>query len=248
MYYYTVLKTDKHERLVNRQQNSNLKKQQLFTASSSSDNKKSTFSKDLCKAILCANIPLYKLTNIEFWSFLEKYTLHDIPTESTLRKTYVDDCYNETMDNFRKSITVKKNWVSIDETTDVEGRFIANVIVGTLLVDGPGEIFLLTFEVLEKGNFSTIAKLFDKSIFLLWPDGIQHNNVLLFLSDAAPYIIKAGTILKVFYSKMVHVTCLAHAMHKIAEEISSKFPEVDKLISRVKQVFLKASSRTIKNF
>jgi len=34
-------------------------------------------------------------------------------------------------------------------------------------------------------------------------------------------------------------------MHRIAEEIRSHFPNVDKLISRVKQVFLKAPSRTI---
>jgi len=165
--------------------------------------------------------------------------------ESTLRKTYVDDCYNETMDCIRKSITRKKIWVSIDETIDVEGRFIVNVIVGTLLVEGPSEIFLLASEVLEKAKFSTIAKLFDSSMFLLWPDGIQHNNVLLFLSDAAPYMIKAGTAIKALYSKMVHVTCLAHAMHRIAEKIRGKFPGVDKLISRVKQVFLKAPSRTM---
>jgi hypothetical protein len=75
----------------------------------------------------------------------------------------------------------KKIWISID----VEGRFIANVIIGTLLVDEPSEIFLLVSEILEKANFSTIAKLFDNSMFLLWPGGIQHNNVLLFLSDAA---------------------------------------------------------------
>lgn len=122
--------------------------------------------------MLCANIPLHKLTNIEFRSFLEKYTFNNILTESTLRITYVDDCYNGTMDCIRKSITGKKIWVSIDETTDVEGRFIANVIVGTLLIDKPGEVFLLTSEVLEKANFSTVAKLFDKSMFLLWPDGI----------------------------------------------------------------------------
>lgn len=79
----------------------------------------------------------------------------------------MNDCYNETMHSIRKHISDKKIWVSIDETIDVEGRFIANVIVGTLLIDGPGEIFLLTTEVLEKVNFSTIAKLFDNSMFLL---------------------------------------------------------------------------------
>lgn len=45
----------------------------------------------------------------------------------------------------KKSITGKKIWVSVDETTDVEGKFITNVIaVGILLVDGLAEIFLLT--------------------------------------------------------------------------------------------------------
>lgn len=113
------------------------------------------------------------------------------------------------------------------------------------MVDGPDEIFLLTPEFLEKANFSTVAKLFDKPMFLLWPGGIKHNNMLLFLNDAAPYLLKAGTAITALYSKMVHVTCLAHAMHRVAEEIHSKFPGVGKLISRVKPVFLKAPSRTI---
>lgn len=58
-------------------------------------------------------------------------------------------------------------------------------------------------------------------------------------------MIKAGTAIKALYSKMVHVTCLAHAMHRIAEDIRGKFPGADKLISRVKQVFLKAPSHTM---
>jgi hypothetical protein len=39
--------------------------------------------------MLCANIPLYKITNIEFRSFLEKYTLQDIPMESTPLSTSI---------------------------------------------------------------------------------------------------------------------------------------------------------------
>lgn len=44
---------------------------------------------------------------------------------------------------------------------------------------------------------------------------------------------------------MVHVTCLAHALHRVAEEIRNQFPEVDELISCVKKVFLKAPSRVV---
>jgi len=45
----------------------------------------------------------------------------------------------------KKVLLEKKIWVSVDETTDVDGKFIANVItIGLLLVDGLAEIFLLT--------------------------------------------------------------------------------------------------------
>jgi len=69
-------------------------------------------------------------------------------------------------------------------------------------------MFLLNSEVLEKTNHSTIAKLFDKSLLILWPRGILHNNVLLFLSDAAPYMVKVATSIQTFYSKMIHGTCI----------------------------------------
>ncbi|XP_025423338.1 uncharacterized protein LOC112692763 [Sipha flava] len=44
---------------------------------------------------------------------------------------------------------------------------------------------------------------------------------------------------------MIHLTCLAHGIHRVAESIREKFKKVDKLISRVKQVFLKAPSRVL---
>ncbi|KAL4096902.1 hypothetical protein QTP88_021777 [Uroleucon formosanum] len=176
------LKTNKHEMLAARRKvesKSSEYTQQLFTVS----NKKSVFSKDLCKALMTANIPVHKISNTEFRNFLEKYTLHAVPSERN------------------------KIWVSIDETTDVEGRYIANVVVGTLLSDGPGKIFLLTTEVLEKANYSTITKLFDNAMFLLWPN--------------------------------------AHGLHRVAEEVRVNYRKVDKLVSSVKQIFLKAPSRTV---
>lgn len=62
------------------------------------------------------------------------------------------------MDKIRVTVQDKKIWVSIDETTDSNGRYVANVIIGTLEIDCPGEIMLLISEVLEKVNHSTIAK------------------------------------------------------------------------------------------
>lgn len=73
--------------------------------------------------------------------------------------------------------------------------------------------------------------------------GIQHDNVILFITDAAPYMVKAAKSIQAFYSKMIHVTCLAHGLHRVCEKIRIEFPKVDELISNMKKVFLKAPAR-----
>jgi len=47
------------------------------------------------------------------------------------------------VNKIRNSVGKNKIWVSIDETSDVDGRFLTNVVVGTFKHEQPGEIFLL---------------------------------------------------------------------------------------------------------
>jgi len=47
-------------------------------------------------------------------------------------------------------------------------------------------------DILEKINQSTIVKAFDKAMFILWPQGIKNDNILLFISDDASFMVKAG--------------------------------------------------------
>lgn len=137
----------------------------------------------------------------------------------------------------------KKNWLSIDQTTDTIGRYIANTVISTLEIGNPGNVFLLDSTILEKTNSGTNVRVFDQSLSPLWPGGDQRENVLLFSSDAAPYVVKAGKALKLLYSKTEHVTRLVHALHRVAEEIRNVFPKVNELISNVKKIFLKAPYR-----
>ncbi|KAE9534788.1 hypothetical protein AGLY_008080 [Aphis glycines] len=83
------------------------------------------------------------------------------------------------------------------------------------------------------------------SLFLLWPEDLRRDDVLLFITDAAPYMVKAARSLDIFYTNMIHLTCLAHGLHRIAEEIRKHFPKVDNLISNGKKIFLKALSRVL---
>jgi len=50
------------------------------------------------------------------------YNEKDVPSEATLRLGF----FEETMDTIKFELSGKKIWVSIDETSDIEGRFVAN--------------------------------------------------------------------------------------------------------------------------
>ena len=67
-------------------------------------------------------------------------------------------------------------------------------------------------------------------MFLLWPEGIRYDDVLLFVTDTAPYTIKAGKAVQASYPKMVHITCFAHGLHRVAEEVRANFSQVDSLV------------------
>ena len=161
------LETGKHKKCVERK---NSKGQQLFLAGSlGKQGKLSPFSLDLCIAFTAADIPLYKLENPQLRSFFSKYLRpsDSIPHDSTLRKTYLSIWYHSTMNLIQEKVAGHKVWISIDETVDVKGRQVANVIVGIFLIDGLGKQYLLTTEILEKTNHSTIGRLFTESIKLL---------------------------------------------------------------------------------
>jgi len=121
--------------------------QQVSTMQFINVNQLSPFIYDLTNAFLLANIPLNKLENPILKDFLEKYTNKSIPDRSSIKKNYVSKCYNNTKNKIIQYVAVKKIWVSLDETTDTEGRFVANFIVGTLEVGCPGKTFLLNCEV-----------------------------------------------------------------------------------------------------
>lgn len=203
-----------------------------------------TFSVDLCKALVCSNIPWNKLNNPSFRAFLEKYCVNqNIPDESTMRKNYLDKIYLSTIEEIRNSIGDNFIWVAVDETTDALGRYVANIVVGKLCSEEPGKPHLLACKMLEKTNHLTISRFVNDSLRLLWPCGSKNEKVLVLLSDAAAYMVKAGKSLEVFYPNLIHLTCLAHALNRVAEEIRQAFPPVNNLISKVKKVFVKAPLR-----
>lgn len=202
------------------------------------------FAKELCEAFLSANIPLSKVQNTKLKCFLEKYSRHHVPDESTLRKNYVEQIYAEVNTEIRSLIGSHLLYFEVDETTDSCGRYIANLLIGCLNAEKAGKSYLISCKQLDKTNNCTITRFIHEGLtnFFL-PKPIPHEKVILMLSDAAPYMCKASTNLKIFFPNLIHTTCLAHGINRVAEEIRNQFPLVNELISNIKKNFLKAPLR-----
>ncbi|KAJ4446446.1 hypothetical protein ANN_13142 [Periplaneta americana] len=129
-------------------------------------------------------------------------------------------------------------WVSVDETTDSCGRYVANVFVGKMDSIDAGSPHLIMCTVSEKTNHATIARTVKYALRLLWPT-TEHEERLLALTNNAAYVLKAAGTLQVIYPKMIHITCIVHSLHRTAEEIRSQHPKPNNLISSVKKAFVK---------
>ncbi|KAJ4430665.1 hypothetical protein ANN_19255 [Periplaneta americana] len=97
---------EKHKRIL--QAGERKKQQMLLGQCTSANSANSLFYEELCQAFVSANISFQKLNNNVFRDFLQKYTGQSIPDESTIRKNYIESCYNKTIDAIRAKLDGKK--------------------------------------------------------------------------------------------------------------------------------------------
>lgn len=45
---------------------------------------------------------------------------------------------------------------------------------------------------------------------ILWPERMRYNDVLLHLSNTAPYIVKTGNEITIFYPEVIYVMCIVN--------------------------------------
>ena len=65
--------------------------------------------------------------------------------------------------------------------------------------------YLVSIVVLDKVNHSTVSAFFVDSLKVIWPDRILYN-ILVVRTDAATYMCKAMSGLKVSFPNMIHIT------------------------------------------
>lgn len=168
------IETAKHKKAVETKNKSTALKQTLMPEHQVPQ-KINQFHMDLCQMFVSANIPMKKIEHPKVVNFIESYTGKTMPSESLLRKKYVPILHDESLEKMRAKAKDKYIWVSIDETTDSEGRFVTNFIFGILddAEDSPerGKCYLFNMEAVEAANGNNMAKFLNDSLLLLWPNG-----------------------------------------------------------------------------
>jgi len=79
--------------------------------------------------------------------------------------------------------------------------------------------FLISCKELKKINYETVSRFVNDSLTEFFGGTLFQEEILHFISDAAPYMIKNGGALKIFYSNLIHITCVAHSLNCVAEKV-----------------------------
>ena len=225
--------TSKHQKALSKSGSS--QKTQTFIQNSSSTEREK-FTEKLVGSFVAADIPLFKLNHPAMKS-LFSYMNHPLPSETTCR-LHVSALAENDLDRIKQLLNGVPFFLIIDES-EISGDKYLNTVVGS--ASEPSRTYLLDCTVLP-GNVShqTIIHAIDDAVKLL---GADRSNFVLLLTDAAPYMIAATSILKQMFPRLFHVTCVAHLMHNCAQKVRAHYSNVDNLIARIKAATTKHQVR-----
>ncbi len=74
-------------------------------------------------------------------------------------------------------------------------------------------------------------------------EDLVYDKVKLVLTNGASYCLKAGKTLKGIFTELIHVTCVCHALNRVAKLARATYPKVNILTAEIKKIFVKSAQR-----
>lgn len=198
------------------------------------------FLYDFIFMLSVCNIPQNVVDNEEFRRFWRKYIPEwKLPTRRTLQ-VRLPTIKSTIMEHIAAELKNKKIWLTVDETTDARRNCILNILVRTLKSDEASVPLLLSSTILQNTNAEIIAETVKNTCGKF---NISVTQLSMIVTDGGSNMVKAAKLLKQSYPQLLHVTCLLHACHLVAEFIRKCYPKVDQLIASTKKIFIKSPKR-----
>ena len=190
--------------------------------------------RDMARGFVKANIPLNKIEQPDFRASLEKHTGKSCPHKSTLRRDYLFKEYTEKLDEIRKDLANSGIFIIVDESQDVQGRSIAAVLIGKSNAE-LSKPPLVDLQELEKTDNVFVTRLINTKLSKIYGAEIPYERVRILMSVAAAYLRRVGNNMKSsFYPNLLHITCMAHGLHRVAEFVRDKHKVAEKFIAATK--------------
>ena len=201
------------------------------------------FNKILANFCAKLMIPFNKASDEVFVSFIETFTHYKCPSRHSLAKSYLPLLSDEIIEKIRNKLENDYLWISTDETTDVKGRHVANVIIGPMNPEKPNKSYLIDRQVVPKCDNINIYLSVMTALSLLWPNQTKPNNILLFLSDSASYMHVAASNIKKDFPNLIHLTCLCHGLNLVYKFLKNEYDGSFGLVKLGGQIFMNCNIR-----
>ncbi|KAG0436027.1 hypothetical protein DMUE_4420 [Dictyocoela muelleri] len=188
---------------------------------------------DFVKILLNTGITLHKTGKDKMRSFLNKYTESCLKSTTHYQTSVVDKLYAEKYSELSSKFISKEYYLMFDETTDIKGHNLSNILVGLWSNSKENNPMLIKMVELRKSNADNVLKKV-LNIVSSFPDGnISKTKIKLVLSDMAPYALKELRLLKDVLPSLKHITCIAHMLHLVCETLRKESAISDRLFADI---------------
>lgn len=193
---------------------------------------------NIVSSFISAGISLNSLDNVKIRDMFEECFGFKLRTAQTYRTYTLPNIIKKQRELLLKHFYDKDFILFFDETTDINGRYILNIMAKVL--DGTKqETYLINSICLDKTNTAQILSKLEFTLgSIIQCITLQHRFKYL-VTDGAAYCLKVGKKLKELYPQLKHIVCLCHNLHLVAEEIRKSSILANKLISNLKKATCK---------
>jgi hypothetical protein len=193
----------------------------------------------------CGLVPISALGHQGLKVFLETAFKRHIPSISTLSTSYTSQAYSIKLKALQDVVRGFDNFYIEFDDADYRGNKYYAFLIGNL--DGEKVHPPHLIELTQDNRSPTGVIVQQKVIKALSTVGLvaEYEKFRLFLKDGVSFNLLAGRNMKTMYPKMLHVTCVSHMLHRVAEKILESSPRVLEVTKYIGKVFKNSSSRNL---
>jgi len=161
-----------------------------------------------------------------------------IPKSHQLQEKYLGEVYRQEKERLKVKLSGEPVAVIFDETPDVEGRCVLNILIAPLKKRWIWKNPCTSSEYSLHGEMQSLH-CFDGCCQNSLEYDIANEDVIVFDTNNAAHMLKAyREALKSLFLRCIHITCVAHIMKLIGGAFRKPFTDLNSFMMYFSQMFI----------